>query len=244
MNIPTDLATHLIHYLTFQELTEFRATDRESCEVVKEYKGRSHEYVVIGCFKRWSRCFPHVKYVDLGNSFVQAEDFVHLAGVEELTTSVCPINRNTNLFEPFRNLKALTLYSIYHRDSEYLYDIDQACLSLSGLTFLEIFYCGYITDEAFVPLIHLKHLKLSGCHRVTSKAIQGLKLQTLQIIQQDDIRDDAFEGSLIEDLTIFENRYITAKGIAQLTNLKRLYCMDVPHLVETEVPSCVRTLVF
>lgn len=243
MNIPIEISSQIIHYLTFNELTDFRATDRESREVVKEYEGHPDEYIVIGSFELWSRCFPKVKYLDIGNSGTSSEDFSHFNGVEELTTSVCPIKND--VFQSFANLKTLSIYSVFYRDSEYIYDIDRAFLCLSGLTSLELLYSGYITDEAFVPLTNLKHLKLEDCYRITSKAIRGLKnLRTLHIKEQQNIGDEAFEGSPIEELSIIDNRYITMKGVTRLTNLKTLYCMDVPHVVETGLPACVRKLIF
>jgi hypothetical protein len=242
MNIPIELSSQIIHYLTFNELTEFRTADRESREVVKEYEGHPDEYLVIGSFELWSRCFPKVKYLDLGNSGTTSEDFSHFEGVEELTTSVCPIKND--IFQSFANLKTLSIYSVFHRDSEYLYDIDKAFLYLSGLTSLEIFYCGYITDEAFVPLINLKHLKLEDCCQVTSNAIRGLKMLKTLHIKEQNIRDEAFEGSPIEELSVIDNPYLTMKGVTHLTNLKYLYCMDVPHVVETGLPACVRKLIF
>jgi len=95
---------------------------------------------------------------------------------------------------------------------------------------LELYNVHKITDLALNFANQLVELHILEQCNITSDGIRSLKhLKKLYMDtpQSSLIRDDAFEGSPIEELTLRYHDYITDRGILHLKQLRKLICVNV-----------------
>jgi hypothetical protein len=93
-----------------------------------------------------------------------------------------------------------------------------------------------ITDAGLRLAQELEVLNLNGMCRITASSLRTLKhLRVLNIDTYERsgyslIRDEAFEGLLLEELYICGNDAITDRGILHLKQLRKLVFVDVPGI--------------
>jgi hypothetical protein len=96
---------------------------------------------------------------------------------------------------------------------------------LPGLKKLTVGAACYMTDQWLEFFTDLEELNLGFCSQyITGSGFRNMKkLKRLTLNSMLDVKDDAFIGLPVEDLTIIRNSRITDKGIRHLKRLTKLY---------------------
>jgi hypothetical protein len=96
---------------------------------------------------------------------------------------------------------------------------------LPGLKKLTVGAACYMTDQWLEFFTELEELSLGYCSQyLTGSGFRNMKkLKRLTLNSMLDVKDDAFIGLPVEDLTIIRNSRITDKGIRHLKRLTKLY---------------------
>jgi len=226
MDLLPELCLLLIHYLSIDDLNHFRVGSKELCEYAKSYEGSPREFVSPCSLESCFRCYPKLKY--LNPMIVSCKDFHYFANIEELSINTLCLTRE-DIFSPCIKLKKLYLSACY---SDYT-SLDDTFKHLTQITYLSLYNVYKITDLALNFAPQLKELHLSERCNITSYGIRSLKhlkkllIDTPQNGHSSLVRDDAFEGSPIEELILHHHDYITDRGILRLKQLRTLICINV-----------------
>ena len=218
----------LVPYFTLEHLNTFRICSREHCDYTKSYEGGPREFATPYSLKRCFRCYPNLKRLNTEYCFVDCKDFLSFETLEELFIDIHYLVRDT-LFVPCVQLKKLYLSSNHFYSDR---NLDAMFKYLPQLTHLSLCNVEKVTDTAFHFSNQIETLEFSGHCSITSLGIRQLKhLKKLSIYEGSSlIRDEAFEGMPIEELSLHKQDFITDQGICHLKQLRKVVCINVPHV--------------
>jgi hypothetical protein len=228
MDLPDELYRIMIHFMSVDDLTEFRIISKDACAHVKEYEGIKTEVICPNQLCGLFQSFPKIKNVSLENCQVHGTDFQQFGQLRFLSTSIKPLE-TIDIFSSCPNLEELHLTEHILEPN---LDLDLVFQHLPRVRRLLIVNVSQITDHALLYVPQLECLSLQGRSMISSSGILNLKhLKKLTIeTDSESIQDDAFVGLGLIELTLHNNKHITDQGICHLTKLKRLFCVKCPQI--------------
>jgi hypothetical protein len=210
MELPHDLCLEIASYVPIRPLLAFRVASKAMVEYAKGCKGGP---VKIRSLHKWRACFPYATQANITGLLLQEDDMKYLDKVHDLDMTFC---------DPY--IECTKMYSF---DGQFVNGTNW--FHLPGLKKLTVGSNGYMTDQWLEFFTELEELYIGYCSRtITGSGFRAMKkLKRLTLNSMLDVKDDAFIGLPVEDLSILRNSRITDKGIRHLKRLTKLYLSHV-----------------
>lgn len=240
MELLPEIYHSLIGYLSLDDLHEFRITNKDNCKITKTYEGDSTEFVTPRWLTLCFRCFPNLKHLSTTYCNVSRREYGLFAQLEELTIHTRSMFHE-DIFATCIHLKHLYITSeIFNNNLDYLDygygNVDRSFKHLTHLKQLTLTHAEQVTDTGLRLAQGLEKLHLHGLSKITVSSLGTLKnlrilyIDTYERPRHSLIRDEAFEGLLLEELYITCADYITDRGILHLKQLRKLIFVNVPGI--------------